>query len=114
MIGPDSRYAGAPLAELVDKDGRVQRYAVPPLLPPAKAWTQTVLHRVSDADRLDLLAARAYDNAPAWVLIAGAQPVAHPAQVLDTPGSDIMMPRAGTAPDPLVGPDGNGTQGSEQ
>ncbi|MFW5641557.1 MAG: hypothetical protein ACOCY0_02210 [Roseicyclus sp.] len=114
MIGQNSRYAGAPQAQLVEPDGSVRRHVVPPILPPARAWTQVVGHRVRDSDRLDLMATQAYGSPAAWVTIAGAQPVADPGQVLDTPGAEIALPVAGSQPDPRIGTDGDAAVGCEE
>ena len=47
---------------------------------------------MTDSDRPDTLAARAYGQATAWYLLANANTVAHPDQLTETPGTGIDIP----------------------
>lgn len=91
MIDKDSRYASAPVVERTAPDGRVIRYALPPILPRPDSYTMALLHHVSDSDRPDTLAARHYGQATAWWLLANANTAAHPDQLLDRPGEGIVV-----------------------
>jgi nucleoid-associated protein YgaU len=92
MIDHSSRYANAAQAELVTPDGRRLRHLVPPILPQPSAHTAGQAHVVTDSDRADILAARAYGQATAWWLIANANTAAHPDQIAETPGSVRVIP----------------------
>ena len=92
MISKSSRYAAAQRASLVRADGSEVHYAVPPVLPHPDDHARAQLHRVTDSDRPDTLAARAYGQATAWYLLANANTVAHPDQLTETPGTGIDIP----------------------
>ncbi|MEM9302729.1 MAG: hypothetical protein AAGE01_11485 [Pseudomonadota bacterium] len=96
MTDRTSRYANAPKAELTAPDGSVVRYLVPTLLPHPDEVQVAQRHRITDTDRLDTIAARAYGQATAWWLIANANTPAHPDQLTDPPGSLRVIPM----PDP--------------
>lgn len=92
MIDLNSRYANAPEAELIRADGTVVRYIVSPILPHFDSYTPARLHRVTDSDRPDILAAKPYGQATAWWLLANANTAAHPDQITDTPGTTRVIP----------------------
>jgi nucleoid-associated protein YgaU len=92
MIDQNSRYANAPEAELTLADGSTVRYIVPPILPHPDSYSPARQHRVTDSDRADILAAKAYGQATAWWLIANANTAAHPDQITDPPGVSRVIP----------------------
>jgi hypothetical protein len=92
MISKTSRYAAAPQASLVRADGTELHYVVPPILPHPDDHTRAQVHRVTDSDRPDTLAARAYGQATAWHMLANANTAAHPDQLTETPGAEIDIP----------------------
>ena len=92
MIDPNSRYANAPQAEVTRADGTTQRHIVPPILPHPDSYAPARLHRVTDSDRADILAAKSYGQATAWWLLANANTAAHPDQLTETPGDTRVIP----------------------
>ncbi len=92
MIDQNSRYATAPEAELIRADGSIVRHIVPPILPHPDSNTAARQHRVTDSDRPDILAAKAYGQVTAWWLLANANTAAHPDQITDTPGATRVIP----------------------
>lgn len=96
MIDHDSRYADAPVIEITAPDGQVIRYVVAPILPQPDSFAMAQLHRVSDSDRPDTLAARHYGQATAWWLLTNANTAAHPDQLLDQPGDEVSIPMPDT------------------
>ncbi len=92
MIDQNSRYATAPEVELTRADGSTVRHIVPPILPHFDSYTPARQHRVTDSDRSDILAAKAYGQATVWWLLANANTVAHPDQITDTPGATRIIP----------------------
>lgn len=92
MIDQTSRYASAPQAEVTRADGSVLRHIVPPILPQPDHHSPARLHRVTDSDRPDILAARSYGQATAWWLLANANTTAHPDQITETPGEIRVIP----------------------
>lgn len=93
MIDRTSRYSLAPTDEVTDANGRVCRFVVPPILPHPGDLVVAQHHQVSDSDRPDILAARAYGQATAWTLIANANTAAHPDQLTQPTGVSRVLPR---------------------
>ena len=92
MIDPNSRYNTAPEAELTRADGTTVRHIVPPILPHPDSYAAARLHRVTDSDRADILAAKTYGQATAWWLLANANTVAHPDQITEPAGVTRVIP----------------------
>lgn len=99
MIDPTGRYASGRQAELERPDGRTVRHLVPPLLPHPDDHAPARIHRVSDSDRADIIAARSYGQATAWWMLADANTAAHPDQLTELPGTSRVIPM----PDPAGG-----------
>lgn len=92
MIDQNSRYAATVQAARIDKQGHLQRYVVPRILPHPEDHVVAQHHRVTDSDRPDTLAARAYGQATSWWLLADANTSPHPDQLTEVPGTLRMLP----------------------
>lgn len=88
MSDPTSRHDGAP-TYAVEVDGDTVDLYQPRALPPAQP---AVRHRVAEADRLDLIAARYFGSPYEYWRIADANPVLIPEDLLD-PGVAIVIPK---------------------
>lgn len=93
MIDRKSRYANAPQNSLTGPEGTETHYVVPPILPHPEDYAHAQIHRVTDSDRPDTLAARAYGQATAWWLLANANTAAHPDQLTETTGEERVIPQ---------------------
>ncbi len=84
-----SRYANVGEVQTTDAQGRTVRYkrtrfiATPPM---------SGTHVVTDGDRLDRLAFKAYGDVERWWLIADLNTAVRPSDVLDESGRVIAMP----------------------
>ena len=90
------RYAELPIRTHLGNDGRVNQYRRPAILPAVGSAQTALFHRVSDSDRIDILAARHFQQETAWWLIAASSPAMHPDAVLEDPGSTVVIPVPGT------------------
>ncbi|GAA4936543.1 LysM peptidoglycan-binding domain-containing protein [Streptomyces coeruleoprunus] len=95
MTDPGSRYAEVARRSLLVDTADGQVHAVLPIrfLPPVAGWYH---HTVVSGDRLDLLAATYYGRADRFWVIADANPLIDPEELL-VPGTRIVIPpdRAG-------------------
>ena len=96
MIDPNGRYANSRQAELERPDGSTVRHVVPPILPHPEDHAPARIHRVSDSDRADIIAAQTYGQATAWWMLANANTAAHPDQLTDPPGTRRVIPMPDT------------------
>ena len=92
MIDRNSRYANTPQASLIDAQGREVPHLVPPILPHPADHVAAQTHYITDSDRPDTIAARAYGQATAWWMLANANTAAHPDQLCDTVGAPRVIP----------------------
>lgn len=92
MIDANSRYANSPRATLTRADGVEVHYVLPRILPHPGDHVMAQMHRIADSDRPDTLAARAYGQATAWWMLCDANTSAHPDQLTETPGRDVVIP----------------------
>ena len=92
MFDETSRYAGLPTAELQLPDGRRVRYALRRFLPRGASLPAVSEIATTDADRLDLLAARTLDDPTLYWRICDANDVMNPATVLATPDRRLRIP----------------------
>lgn len=92
MIDRNSRYAHATQSTLTSSNGEELRYILPPILPHPEDHPVAQIHRVTDSDRPDTIAARAYGQATAWWLFANANTSAHPDQLTENPGDERVIP----------------------
>ncbi|MFZ7090748.1 hypothetical protein [Primorskyibacter sp. 2E233] len=96
MIDQNSRYAAATQDKLTTPDGSEQGFVVPPILPHPQDHSAAQTHYVSDSDRPDTIAARAYGQATAWWILANGNSAAHPDQLTQTVGAPLVIPSPGT------------------
>jgi hypothetical protein len=95
MFSERSRYAGQPVRERTARDGRRIAYALPRDTPAPETLQPGGRVAVTDSDRLDGLAYRHLGDPGAWWMIADANRAMHPAEVLASPGADIVIPVPG-------------------
>ncbi len=90
MFEADSRYANLPTATHVTADGRQIVYVTRRFLPQPARLLAVGRVTVADADRLDLIAARALGDALAWWRVADGNLAEHPDE-LETPGRELTI-----------------------
>jgi len=95
MIAADSRYASAPLLTHMAANGEQLIYLTPRILPWPESYAPVALHRVSDSDRLDLLAWKSLGNPTLSWRIADANRATHPGALPGEPGDTLVLPVAG-------------------
>ena len=95
MIAADSRYASAPQLTHTSADGVESIYLAPRILPVPEGFTPVVSHRVTDSDRLDLLAWKNLGNPLLSWRIADANRAVHPGALPGEPGDILVIPVAG-------------------
>ena len=88
MSDPTSRHDGAATYTVLVDGEAVDLYQPRDLPPTAPA----LRHRIADADRLDLIAARYFGAATEYWRIADANPVLVPEDLLE-PGVAIVIPK---------------------
>ena len=89
MFAPTSRYAQVPTALFVDRDGRARPYVLArPVPAPAPARQR---HEMSDAERLDHVAARAFGDPEQFWRLCDANAELRPGD-LEVPGRRITIP----------------------
>jgi hypothetical protein len=96
MIAADSRYASAPQLRHTSADGRQLVYLTPRLLPAPEGFSPVLTHRVTDSDRLDLLAWKNLGNPTLSWRIADANRAMHPGALPGAPGDTLLIPVAGS------------------
>lgn len=89
-IYEESRYETAPVVPVMGSDG-VYRATIQEPLGPTDTDGEYSVHRVTEGDRLDLLAERAYGDPEFWWRIADANPsLPYPDQL--APGQLLRIP----------------------
>lgn len=96
MFDASSRHASQPQRERVEADGRVVRFVRARWVPEVGLLAEGERHRVSDSDRADVLAWKAFGVPQAWWMIADANAVVHPRGLTDSPGETLVLPLPGT------------------
>jgi hypothetical protein len=96
MIAADSRYASAAQLTCKSAGGEPVIYLAPRLLPSPEGFTPVVTHRVTDSDRLDLLAWKNLGNPTLSWRIADANRAMHPGALPGEPGDTLAIPVAGS------------------
>lgn len=91
MFFKGSRYETVEEYEYEDQDGRIIRYKKVRFTPPTEAQ---LTHTVSDGERLDLIATRYYRDPERFWRIADANDAMWPDDLLDPPGSSLLIPRS--------------------
>lgn len=89
MFAPTSRYAQVPVAVFTDRDGRARPYVLLRPIPPPAPTRQR--HEMSDAERLDHVAARAFGDPAQFWRICDASGELRPGD-LEVPGLRITIP----------------------
>jgi hypothetical protein len=90
MLDPDSRYAQLPTATHVAQGGREIVYVTRRFLPRPDALLAIGKVSVAEADRLDLIAARALGDALVWWRLPDANLCEHPDE-LEQPGLALVL-----------------------
>lgn len=96
MIASDSRYASATQLTHVSADGEQVIYLAPRLLPSPESYAPVAMHRVTDSDRIDLLAWKNLGNPTMSWRIADANRAMHPGALPGEPGDTLVVPVAGS------------------
>ena len=96
MIAADSRYATAAQLAYTSADGQPLVYLEPRLLPAPEGFSPVLTHRVTDSDRLDLLAWKNLGNPLLSWRLADANRAMHPGALPGAPGDTLAVPVAGT------------------
>ncbi len=92
MFTERSRYRNQPTRTRQTADGRQVVYVLARVTPQPETYQLSTRLPVTDSDRLDALAYRHLGEPTAFWMIADANRASHPAEVLDTPGSDVLIP----------------------
>jgi len=90
MFDPESRYANLPTATHVTASGREVVYVTRRFLPRTTSLLATGRVLVAEADRLDLIAARAIGDSLAWWRLPDANLAEHPDE-LEAPGRELVV-----------------------
>ena len=96
MVAADSRYAASPQLDHSSPAGEQLIYLAPRLLPFPESFAPVALHRVTDSDRLDLLAWKNLGNPTLSWRIADANRIMHPGALPGEPGGTLVIPVAGS------------------
>ena len=96
MIAADSRYASAAQLVFAAPDGGQLVYLAPRLLPLPESFAPVLTHRVTDSDRLDLIAWKNLGNPQMSWRIADANRAMHPGALPGAPGDTLVVPVAGS------------------
>jgi phage tail protein X len=87
-----SRYHVVPTAEMTLPDGRTAVYLKRRFVPDPSRFGSLVEHRVSDGDRLDLIAYGYFGDPESFWAICDANGTLHPSELTDAVGSRIRIP----------------------
>lgn len=91
---PNSRYHTVPVALFRRADGSEIPYLRRRIIPPPPD-EETSRRRVTEGERLDLVAARALSDPERWWAVADANPCRDPDQLTATPGRLLRLPGGG-------------------
>ena len=97
MISEFSRYAKAETRERVGPGGRRVVYLLPRVVPPPESYLAGALYRVSDSDRLDMIAYRTQGRATTFHPLADANRAMHPSELTAEPGAALVVPALGAS-----------------
>ena len=92
MFDDNSRYAGLPIAEHLERDGRIIVYVRRRFVPPKESYQVAAVVMMSDSDRLDLIAHRAFGVPTAFWQLADANEAMHPDELIAKPGRRVAVP----------------------
>lgn len=96
MISSDSRYASAAQLGYTAADGEQLVYLTPRLLPFPESFSPVLTQRVTDSDRIDLIAWKNLGNPQLSWRIADANRAMHPGSLPGAPGDTLVIPVAGS------------------
>ena len=99
-----SRYHGVPTAKLVLPDGRQVRYLRRRFVPQPTRFAEVQVHRVTQGDRLDNLAARYLGDPEQFGLLCDANGAMRPAELVETIGRALRITLPEGVPDSDGGP----------
>ena len=94
MFDDKSRYRSLPVLSHVEADGRERRYVARRFLPDPSALRAAGHARVTDSERLDLIAHRTLGEPTAFWRIADANRAMHPDELLVPAGRRLNVPSA--------------------
>jgi len=97
---PGSRYAGVALAQVVAPDGTVRVYLRRRFVPAPARFATLREHVVSEGERLDQIAARAFGDPGLWWRLADANGALRPDELTAEAGRRLRL----TAQEDLPGP----------
>jgi hypothetical protein len=89
---PNSRYANSAPAFYAAPDGRIITYVARRLLPAPEIFTPLALHRLVEAERIDLLSEQYYGDPEQYWRICDANRVFWPPDATATPDAQLVIP----------------------
>jgi hypothetical protein len=92
MFDAKSRYKDLPIKTHVDAGGRERRYVARRFLPDPANLRPLARLRVTDSDRLDLMAHRYLGESTVFWRIADANAAMHPDDLLSPAGRQLIVP----------------------
>lgn len=95
MFSATSRYTTSETRERIGRDGRRIVHVVPRVAPPPESYLIGARHRVTDSDRLDMIAYRTQGRPTAFYPIADANRAMHPSELTAQPGGALAIPTLG-------------------
>jgi hypothetical protein len=98
MFDRNSRYLGLPVATVVTDGGREVLYVRRRMLPAMSSVTAAAYHVVRDHQRLDQIAAAAYNDPTQFWRICDGNPVLDPFDLVDPPGRTLTIPPVRATP----------------
>ena len=91
MVSPTSRYANVGTATH-EADGRKIVYLRRRFVPLPSSGELIALHTVGEGERLDVIAARYFDDPELFWLLCDANQAMYPAELEGTPGRRLAIP----------------------
>lgn len=101
-FAPNSRYHGLPTLQVPGPDGRPVAYVARRFVPDPSQLALAAEHRVTQGDRLDLLAARYLADPEQWWKIADANGALRPEDLCEAIGAALRI----ALPEGFTGPGG--------
>lgn len=92
MLDQKSRYKDLPIKSFVDADGRERRYLARRFLPDPAALRALTSVRITDSERLDLIAHRTLGEPTMFWRIADANAAMDPDDLLSPVGRRLIVP----------------------
>lgn len=92
MFDEKSRYRGLPILTHVEPDGTLRRHVARRFLPDPQALREAARVRVTDSERLDLIAGRMLGEPTLFWRIADANGAMDPDELLSPAGRRLRVP----------------------